>query len=328
MTDPTVGRTPPPATGQPEPTPENSHHARSNRRLESAVGWAASLVLHTCILLACTGVTWLTGEGDSAERQAGIFLQEPGDRINMATAELERIQAATAPIRTFALTEPQDMTPVETAQMSTAISDAETIVTVEMSAGSAQAQTADDWAGLGTAGTTTGGGTSFFGLQARGRDFVFVVDRSGSMIGEPLLAAKAELIRSITALKRHMRFFIIFYNNKGEAMAADGLVRATTRARIRHFTWVDSIEAAGGTDPTDAMQQALALKPDTIWLLSDRRFSEKACDAINKANPNQRVQIHTIAFCDNAGEAVLQRIAKENRGGYRFVPRPKNRPRP
>ena len=64
--------------------------------------------------------------------------------------------------------------------------------------------------------------------------------------------------------------------------------------------------------------------PETV---SDGLFDESAADVIRTANPGRRVRIHTIAFYDNEGEAVLRRIAEENRGKYRFVAPPGRGPR-
>jgi len=145
------------------------------------------------------------------------------------------------------------------------------------------------------------------------------VDRSGSMAGPKLDAAKAELIRAVRRLERAARFYTIFFNVVPAAMPGEELVRATESNKRRHFAWVSGIGAGGRTDPTSAMKLALSLKPDAIWLLSDGIFRLQAATAIQKANPRGRVQIHTIAFYSREGEAVLQRIADENRGRYRFV---------
>lgn len=177
---------------------------------------------------------------------------------------------------------------------------------------------AGDWSSLETVGGGASAGASFFRLEARGREFVYVVDRSGSMSGDKLRAAKNELIRSVSSLKRAMRFFIIFYDT--HPMPSRGLVKATESNKRRCFAWVGEVRSGGGTDPTGAMRIALSLRPDAVWLLSDGIFSVRACDEIRVANPGARVQIHTVAFYDKAGERVLMRIAEENRGRYRFVP--------
>jgi len=179
--------------------------------------------------------------------------------------------------------------------------------------------------GEGGGGTTgIGAGTAgFFGVKAQGSKFVFVVDHSGSMTGEKLDVTKKELLRSISALSPNMKFYIIFYDHQFEPMPASQLVLATQENKTHYLQWVDGIGAGGGTDPRGAMALALSFNPDAIWLLSDGLFEMRTAEDIRAANPRAKVQIHTIAFYENSGERVLQRIAAENRGKYRFVPDPR-----
>lgn len=177
--------------------------------------------------------------------------------------------------------------------------------------------------GGGTTGIGGGGGSAgFFGVKARGFKFVFVVDYSGSMRGEKLEVTKQELIRSVSALTPNMKFYIIFYDDQFEPMPANDLVAATPQGKTQYLQWASAVSGGGGTDPREAMNLALSLKPDAVFLLSDGGFPDSYADDIRAANPGAKVQIHTIAFYDNHGEAVLQRIATENRGKYRFVPNP------
>jgi uncharacterized protein with von Willebrand factor type A (vWA) domain len=167
-------------------------------------------------------------------------------------------------------------------------------------------------------GSIGGGSASFFGLRASGGKFVYVVDYSGSMVGERLDTAKRELTRSIRALDRHAKFFIIFYSDTAEAMPAKNLVRASPENCRHYLEWAQNATCGQGTAPRDAMLQALALRPTAIWLLSDGEFDPTVADAIRQAN-TQKVTIHTVALVSNSGEAVLRRIAEENKGQYRFV---------
>jgi hypothetical protein len=164
-----------------------------------------------------------------------------------------------------------------------------------------------------------GGCASFFGLEARGKDFVYVVDISGSMSGEKFSAAKSELIASLSRLRRNMRFLVIFYNQGFTMMPGGRMLKASDASKRSIYTWINHFPAGGGTDPTAAMQAALRLEPDAIWLLSDGIFADAAALAIRAANPRARVQVHTVAFFDNEGEPILRRIAEANRGNYRFV---------
>src|SRR6185436_7354455 len=62
------------------------------------------------------------------------------------------------------------------------------------------------------------GETQVFGLTAKGSRFVYVFDRSLSMKGEPLAAAKRELLASLSHLQRLNQFQIVFYNESPKLM--------------------------------------------------------------------------------------------------------------
>lgn len=158
--------------------------------------------------------------------------------------------------------------------------------------------------------------TSFFGVRARGRVFVFVVDRSGSMADEARLArAKAELRRSILALRWPQRFHVIFYNDRPWPQPGGLPSSADHDAKARLFRWFHTIEADGSTDPRAAMRQALALRPDAVFLLSDGLFPEGTVEAIVAANPD-RIPIHGIDLAGGAGSDDLKAIAEASGGTY------------
>ena len=74
----------------------------------------------------------------------------------------------------------------------------ESLLAIE-SSGEDMDEMTDQWKGfLAGAGATKAGTTSFFGLEARGNKFVYVVDKSGSMRGAKLLAAKTDLQQNFT----------------------------------------------------------------------------------------------------------------------------------
>src|SRR5689334_3254696 len=71
--------------------------------------------------------------------------------------------------------------------------------------------------GRGGGGRKTGGRldtTLFFGTEARGNRFVFVVDNSSSMKGGRLEMAVAELRRTIDALSPKQSFYVIFVSDQ------------------------------------------------------------------------------------------------------------------
>jgi hypothetical protein len=159
--------------------------------------------------------------------------------------------------------------------------------------------------------------SSFFGVRARGLFFVYVVDCSESMIDDDRFPrATIELRRSVMALQAPQRFEVIFYNREAIPMPGGPIPRpADVQAKNQMLSWLRLIEPDGGTDPRPAMRQALSLRPDAVFLLSDGAFPEGAVDQITKFNV-QRIPIHTIDLAGGLAGNQLKNIARNNGGRY------------
>lgn len=284
------------------------------------LGWIISLVIHLLIIAAVANIAWLgKGRGSGHEIEVGIVDGGGGGLIEYGQDEGIEIAGGEVEFETF-VNEPEiaeefDDVGVSAAEVSLSVSSGVSGVgLVSASAGSI------GWGEAGVSGGGQGsGGASFFGLEVKGGKFVYVVDKSGSMQGRPLENAKAELMRSISSLGDKQEFYVIFYDTGFQAMPRPGLVKGSDANKRKCFTWVNSITADSGTDPTEAMKRALELRPDAIWLLSDGQFDQKIAETIRQANGGGRVVISTIAFLNRNGEAVLRSIADQNGGKYRFV---------
>lgn len=154
----------------------------------------------------------------------------------------------------------------------------------------------------------------------RGSNVVFVLDHSLSMGGEKSARARRELVNTLEHLGTNKSFYVIFFPYK--AMPAPGPLSATPEHIQSMTNWIYSLGHSYGSDPTKAMEHALEFKPDTVWLLSDGKFSPKVSQAIREANLSAGARVHTVGFYERAGELVLRQIADENGGTYRFVPPP------
>jgi len=174
-------------------------------------------------------------------------------------------------------------------------------------------------------GLSVGGGPGpdFFGLgqSARGaREVVYIVDRSGSMI-DTFTYVQAELRRSIGALRRSQKFHVIFFNT-GHPLEnpPKRLVSAIEAQKENFFEFLDTVIPSGGTRPAGALRRALALEPDLIYLLSDGiDFHPHLLSNLDEWNRGRRVRIYTIAYLDQTGSELLEQIAREHHGEFRFV---------
>jgi len=188
--------------------------------------------------------------------------------------------------------------------------------------------------GDGGSGGGSGGGTGigqgpgigagFFGTKGAGKSFIYIVDMSGSMYGDRFTRAKAELVKSIKRLNPEQKFYVFFFNDRTfplfEPRPAKGMVPATKANVERASRWIGLRRAESTTNPNYALQQALEMKPEVIFLLTDGELDEpEAVRQMIRKNNKSNVVIHTIAFENPEGGLTLEAIAKENNGVYRFV---------
>ena len=167
-----------------------------------------------------------------------------------------------------------------------------------------------------------GGGRSgtrkFFGIGDDGKSFVYVVDRSTSMLGGNFERLKEELISAINMLTREHTFHVIFYSDTHEPMPG-GMTKARDRAKEKAREWIESMFPVGGTYPAEALSEAIKEGPDAVFFMTDGQIPPDTPEAVRQANPKKRVRVHTIGFGGGADAAILEVIAEENRGVFRHV---------
>ena len=93
----------------------------------------------------------------------------------------------------------------------------------------------------------------------RPRDVVFVLDRSGSMAGWKMVAARRAMARMVDTLTDHDRFAVLAFDNVVDSPDGPGLRAATDHQRFRAAEFLARIDARGGTEMAVALQQALDL---------------------------------------------------------------------
>lgn len=158
----------------------------------------------------------------------------------------------------------------------------------------------------------------FFGVEAKGRKFVYVVDVSSSMMGDKFESARHELIESIGRLGDGQSFFIAFFNDTSHYQPSKGFVPARSRRKKREISnWIMRAFPSGGTSPFEAIAFAIKLRPDAIYVLSDGEFDPSVNSKISLMNATPKTLIHTISFGTDA--FTLRDLASCNGGTYRHV---------
>jgi len=161
---------------------------------------------------------------------------------------------------------------------------------------------------------------AFFGVPTdQPRRLVYVLDRSGSMTCS-LDFVKYELQLSIRELRDDQQFQVLFMSSGPPfEMRPRGLVPATDNYKATACQFIDAIIPQGEIDPGPAMQRALELKPDAVYMLTDGECDRSLVEFIRQKNPGRKVAIHCMLFLYRLGEDVLKEIAAENHGVYKFI---------
>lgn len=152
------------------------------------------------------------------------------------------------------------------------------------------------------------------------RDVVIVLDRSGSMSGWKMVAARRAVGRMIDTLLDHDCFTVLAFDNSNEypAHADKQLVAADDRNRWRALEWLGKVEARGGTEMGPAVEEAVRLvhaKPKgrqaVVVLITDGQVSaeDSILRSIKKAAGAHLPRIHTLGIDQAVNEGFLHRLA-------------------
>ena len=84
-------------------------------------------------------------------------------------------------------------------------------------------------------------------------------------------------------------------------------------------SWLRLVDPDGGTDPRAALRQAISLRPEAVFLLSDGVFPDGTAESIAKFNA-RRIPIHCVDLSGGLAGDQLRRIARDSGGQYASRP--------
>lgn len=161
------------------------------------------------------------------------------------------------------------------------------------------------------------------------RDVVFILDRSGSMSGWKIVAARRALARMIDTLHDADRFGLLAFDNEIETppgMPPGQLASATDRQRFAAIEFLARLEARGGTEIAQPLDRALTALDGTdgssrdriVVLLTDGQVGNE--DEILRAlGPRLAgVRVFTLGIDRAVNIGFLQKLAMLG-GGYTEV---------
>lgn len=171
-------------------------------------------------------------------------------------------------------------------------------------------------------GRTLDGQATFMGIQAQGRRFCIIADRSGSMFGTKIEFLKREIIETLTNMSPHARAQLVLFNTRALPYPKRQWLQPH-KEKLAVEGWLRNVAAHGDTYPTPAFMQAFLLEPlpDAIFFMTDGQFDPRVVLQIRKLNSRvqQPVPIHTITFMDRSAAGMMAKIADESGGTYRHV---------
>lgn len=333
---------PPAAVSHAEPTPTIRPAARrsdaprdlgqlgstseSERRLRAIVPWAISITLHLGAIALAIAVTFTV-----------VHLNAPEDPV-LVIADFHAL--AHDPVRPLGEAsglpvpqgDPELPEPVIDPLAVTLLPERDPVLTIAPPTGGAgETATAPEPVLLPA---------TFAGLRASNATrVVYVVDASGSMIGA-LPVVIEELARSLRSMTPQQEFAIIFFQrNEAVPVPPRGqLTPARPAEQARAIGWIrENVLPRGRSNPLTAMEAALRLRPDVVFLLSNTitgsgEFEinrDQLLNLLDELNPvdrltgRRRTQIKCIQFLEEDPLQTLRLIAEAHGGpdGFRFIPR-------
>ncbi len=157
-----------------------------------------------------------------------------------------------------------------------------------------------------------------------------VIDRSGSMSGEPLTNAKAAADRLVDLLDERDAFTIVAYSSTDELIT--GITRATPDAKQRAHQAIDGIWAHGGTciscginqGASELMRTPIANGLSRLVLISDGQANEGIYNRDDLAQLAANTAAHGVSLSAvgvglDFDEMTMMRLARVGHGNYYYA---------
>ncbi len=161
----------------------------------------------------------------------------------------------------------------------------------------------------------------------RPRDVVFVLDRSGSMEGWKIVAARRAMMRMVDALVPTDRFGVLAFSGSIKTLDRDEgeticLIAASDRNRFRATEFLTKLDASGGTEMAPALKYAAhslradASKRDRILILvTDGQVANEDQILQHLGTQLDGVRVFTLGIDTAVNAGFLKRLAECGGGG-------------
>ncbi|MCC9601971.1 VWA domain-containing protein [Stieleria sp. JC731] len=309
---------------------EPSEAELRERRRRKGRAWFVSFVVHVLIILGLGIITFSTARPRDQEAISCSFASNEVveiESINLESQEIETTEAEPQPSEVETeISEVGEFQASElVADIEPSVSDFAPVISESVAASAmAMSMSSDSKEKM-----------QFCGIEGGGNHFVYLLDSSKSM-GDAFTEAREELLQSINLLKPTQRFYVVFFDEDPEFMRlADPnvdeprSVYATAENKALLRQWAMGIEMDRGKAPYDIIPFAIDMRPDVVFLLSDGEFPKRIEEIFQETNRMDNLFgddgpisiVHTIGYHSRSGETGMKRIAVNNGGHYRYVPK-------
>eukprot|EP00160_Parvularia_atlantis_P015623 Unigene4553_Nuclearia_a/m.13904 Unigene4553_Nuclearia_a/g.13904 ORF Unigene4553_Nuclearia_a/g.13904 Unigene4553_Nuclearia_a/m.13904 type:complete len:658 (+) Unigene4553_Nuclearia_a:34-2007(+) len=158
-----------------------------------------------------------------------------------------------------------------------------------------------------------------------GRKVVFVMDKSGSMTGDPIIGARNALSYGINSLNANDMFTVICFSEHQYYFAQE-LVQATEEQRVAAVQWVQQIQAGGLTDILTPLRAAVNIitqppaVPDErvlvpfVFLITDGAVDNEQDICLFVRNLKSPVRVNTFGIGSYCNHIFLKMLAYSGKG--------------